>query len=154
MKITNNAITGKEISTELATPINALIKFYAAFNNRNISLMEENWLQTNEASMSNPLGGIKREWKNIKEVYKKIFSGNARVYVEFYDYSIHTVEDMFIAVGHERGLLEINDSKIELAIRTSRVYKLHKNQWKQIHHHGSMDNPALLNTYQSTLLKH
>ena len=59
---------------------------------------------------------------------------------------------MFIAVGKERGILETNGKKIELAIRTSRIYQLHDKQWKQIHHHGSMDNPQLLNTYQSTLL--
>jgi hypothetical protein len=115
--------------------------------------MECNWLQTDEASMSNPLGGIKRGWHEIREVYKKIFNGEARVYVEFYNYSIHPTENMFVAVGHERGLLEINKQKIELAIRTSRVYQLHDTQWKQIHHHGSMDTPGLLKTYQDTLLK-
>ena len=129
-----------------------MINFYMAFNNKNYELMEQNWLQSDEASMSNPLGGIKRGWNEIKEVYKKIFNGDASVYVEFYDYSIHPTENMFITVGKERGILETNGNKIELAIRTSRIYQLHDKQWKQIHHHGSMDNPQLLNTYQSTLL--
>jgi len=152
MDIVDTPITGQESLIDQTTPLNALVNFYAAFNSRNIELMEDNWLQTDESSMSNPLGGIKREWRNIRDVYKKIFNGNARVYVEFYDYSIHTTADMFIAVGHERGLLEIGDSKIKLGIRTSRIFKLHNKKWKQIHHHGSMDKPALLNTYQSTLL--
>jgi len=116
MNIINTPITGKETLSELATPLDALINFYAAFNSRNIDLMEDNWLQTDEASMSNPLGGIKREWKNIKDVYKKIFNGDARVYVEFYDYIIHSTADMFIAVGHERGLLETGHSNIKLSI--------------------------------------
>lgn len=149
----NTPITGKETLTTESSPMNALINFYTAFNNRNFSLMEANWLQTEEVSMSNPLGGLKREWRNIKEVYKKIFSADARVYVEFYNYSIHATTDMFVAVGLERGLLEVKDKKIELAIRTSRIYKWHNNTWKQIHHHGSMDNPTLLKIYQSTLLK-
>ncbi|MDH5483660.1 MAG: nuclear transport factor 2 family protein [Gammaproteobacteria bacterium] len=152
MILINKAITGKETATGIASPFQALLNFYSAFNNQNLESMERNWLQTDDASMSNPLGGIKRGWDEIREVYKKIFNGEARVYVEFYDYSIHPTKDMFIAVGHERGLLEINNQQIELAIRTSRIYQLHDRQWKQIHHHGSMDNPGLLKTYQATLL--
>lgn len=154
MNLINKPITGSEILNETTSPYSALVNFYTAFNNQDFALMKNNWLQTNEASMSNPLGEIKREWKNIKEIYKKIFNGNSHVYVEFYNYTIHTTKDMFIAIGHERGSLEINNSKVDLAIRTSRVYKLHKNQWKQIHHHGSIDNPALLNTYQLALLNY
>ena len=152
MSIINKPITGQEDQSELATPCSALVNFYHAFNDKNHNLMSSNWLQNNEASMSNPLGGVKRSWKEISDVYKKIFNGKADVYVEFYDYSIHESEGMFIAVGRERGSLEINGTKIELAIRTSRIYVLDDMQWKQLHHHGSMDNPELLATYQSTLL--
>jgi hypothetical protein len=58
---------------------------------------------------------------------------------------------MFVAVGSEKGSLEINNQTIDLAIRTSRIYTLHEAGWKQIHHHGSMDNPELLAHYQKTL---
>lgn len=73
------------------------------------------------------------------------------MYVEFYDYSIYSSETMFFAAGRERGTLEINNEIINLAIRTSRAYCLQDNKWKQIHHHGSMDNPELLATYQKAL---
>ena len=126
----SQVITGLEVPSETSLHYNALINFYTAFNNQNLKLMESNWLQTDEVSMSNPLGGIKRGWHDIREVYNKIFNGDANVYVEFYDYSIHSTEHMFLAVGHERGTLEINNKKIRLAIRTSRAYQLHKNQWK------------------------
>lgn len=152
MNIVNSAITGNEVSAEAGSPCSALINFYHAFNQQDYDSMQSNWLQTAAASMSNPLGGIKRGWEEISEVYKKIFSGTATVYVEFYDYSIHTTEDMFIAVGRERGLLQFNNEKIELAIRTSRSYCLHEQQWKQLHHHGSMDDPKKLNHYQSILI--
>jgi len=152
MNITNQAISGQETKPDVASPYSALVNFYNAFNNQNFELMESNWLPTEEASMSNPLGGIKRGWDEIKDVYQRIFDGEANVTVEFYDYSIHSTKSMFIAVGRERGTLEINNEIIELAIRTSRAYCLHNNQWKQIHHHGSMDNPEMLATYQTTLL--
>lgn len=146
------AITGQESISDGSSPQAALINFYAAFNTQNFVLMEANWLQTAEASMSNPLGGVKRGWNEIRQVYKKIFDGEAKVYVEFYDYSIHASEAMFLAVGRETGCLEINNQKIDLAIRTTRIYSLYENQWKQVHHHGSMDSPELLSNYQNTLL--
>ena len=153
MNLVTKAITGREAVPGVISPYAALVNFYSAFNSQNSNSMESNWLQTEETSMSNPLGGIKRGWSEITEVYKKLFNGAARVYVEFYDYSIHTTDGLFIAVGRERGSLEINQEKIELAIRTTRIYTLHENQWKQIHHHGSMDNPELLSKYQAVLLR-
>jgi len=152
MKIIESAISGQETNTEENSPVSALINFYNAFNNQNLELMEYNWLQSEEASMSNPLGGVKRGWHDIRNVYSKIFTGKARVYVEFYDYSIHSADEMFIAVGRERGTLTMNNNTIELAIRTSRTYRQESGRWKQLHHHGSIDNALLLAEYQATVL--
>jgi len=152
MNIVNSPITGQEKKSDNTSPYSVLVEFYHSFNNQDFCLMEQNWLQTAGASMSNPLGGVKRGWDEIKEVYKKIFNGSAKVYVEFYDYSIYTTDDMFVAVGREKGTIEINNEIIELSIRTSRVYCCYESQWKQVHHHGSMDNPQLLAKYQTTLL--
>jgi hypothetical protein len=152
MNIITQAITGNEQAADTASPYAALLNFYAAFNHQNIDLMKTNWLQSEEASMSNPLGGVKRGWNNIYEVYQKIFSGPATVYVEFFDYTLHGTDAMFVAVGRERGLLQMDKQKIPLAIRTSRIYRLHENRWQQLHHHGSMDDPRLLSEYQNTVL--
>ena len=152
MKLIDSPITGQEIPQTDSAPHAALVHFYTAFNHRNFDRMKLNWLQSEQASMSNPLGGIKRGWSEIKEVYKRIFSGPATVYVEFYDYSIHSTDTMFLAVGRERGSLDINNERIELAIRTTRIFTYAGNEWKQIHHHGSMDNPELLTRYQNALL--
>ncbi len=152
MNVIQSAITGQEADVQGISPYSALFDFYNAFNNQNLELMETNWLQSEEVSMSNPLGGVKRGWSDIRRVYEKIFTGNARVYVEFYDYSIHPVEEMFIAVGKERGTLTVNRKIIELAIRTSRTYRMQDGQWKQLHHHGSIDNASILAEYQATVL--
>jgi hypothetical protein len=114
--------------------------------------MQDNWLQADEASMSNPLGGVKRGWNEIGQVYEKIFYGKARVYVEYYDYSIHESDSMFVAVGRERGTLELAGDKIDLSIRTTRVFIQQSDAWRQLHHHGSMDDAKLLMRYQSTVL--
>jgi len=93
------------------------------------ALMESNWAQSDEASMSNPLGGIKRGWNEIKNVYHRIFNGSAVIYVEFYDYSLHLASNSFVAVGRERGSLEFENNKIELEIRTSRIYLRDGDRW-------------------------
>lgn len=118
-----------------------------------MQLMEQSWLNTDEISMDNPIGGIRRGWEEIGNGYNKIFNGKAKVYVEFYDFSIHKTENMFFATGRERGHFKTDEIEISLAIRTSRIFIKLKKEWKQIHHHGSIDNPELLKSYQEALLK-
>lgn len=103
--------------------------------------------------MNNPLGGIMRDWDEIRSVYNRFFSGEATVYVEFYDYTIHVTENMFFATGRERGYVEKGNDRIDLTIRASRIFIKYDNEWKQIQHHGSIDNPDLLKKYQQAILK-
>lgn len=145
-------ITGAETVADAASPLAALLNFYRAFNQQDLRLMESNWLQTPEASMSNPLGGVKRGWSAIQPVYAHIFHGAAHVYVEYYDFSIHADAGMFCAVGRERGYFRVDDTELALAIRTSRIYRRVNGQWRQLHHHGSMDDPTLLHAYQAAVL--
>ena len=151
MKIFSNAITGEE-KRFLSDEHKALVEFYKAFNTQDIKLMQKNWSET-EGIMDNPLGGILRGWKNIQEVYKKIFFGDARVYVEFYDYSIYKAKEMFFATGRERGHIIKNGKKINLDIRTSRIYAKENSKYRQLHHHGSITDTKLLDTYQKLVTK-
>ena len=153
MLVKETAITGSESAdVKVSDPEFALIEFYRAFNSCDLDLMSKNWEQTEQSSMSNPLGGLKRGWKPIKEVYERIFNGTAQVYVEFYDYTIHHSGVMFIAVGRERGYLQQGKNKINLSIRTSRTYRQDCGRWYQIHHHGSIEAPKLLEQYQKAVL--
>jgi ketosteroid isomerase-like protein len=102
--------------------------------------------------MDNPLGGIKRGWSEIQSVYETIFSGPPEVCVEYYDYTIHETAEMFFAVGRERGFFRLGDDDLALAIRTSRVFKKIDGRWKQVHHHGSIDDPELLARYKAAVL--
>lgn len=153
MNTQSQPITGEETIRpgDAVEPLACLKIFYAAFNQRNIVQMANNWSQQEQASMSNPLGDIKRGWPAIRTVYKRIFGGPAKVYVEFYDYSLHITTDMFCAVGRERGYVEIADRRIDLAIRTTRIYHKENDRWKHFHHQGSIDNAELLARYQSAI---
>jgi hypothetical protein len=94
-----------------------------------------------EVSMDNPLGGIMRGWPEIRGVYKRLFSGPARVRVEFLDYTLHVLDRVFFAVGRERGQLKAGNEVLELDLRTTRVFRFTGGRWRQVHHHGSI-NPT------------
>lgn len=151
MKPVQTPITGKEDKNSISGPLLALSLFYEAFNGADIGKMSENWMRTGEGSMDNPVGGIKRGWEEIRAVYERIFKGPASVHVEFYDYTIHEGGELFYAVGRERGEFRLNGVALELAIRTSRVYRLSGGLWQQVHHHGSIDDPELLSRYQNAV---
>jgi ketosteroid isomerase-like protein len=144
------AVTGQE-TADPTTPLGALSEFYRAFNGRDLALMSRNWLSTDEASMDNPLGDIKRGWHEISQVYQRVFSGAATVTVEFFDYTLHETSDTFLAVGRERGTLASRDATLELKIRTSRWFKRVNGRWRQLHHHGSMEDADLLARYQAAV---
>lgn len=132
--------------------IDALVEFYGGFNGRDLGAVADNWASQDSISMSNPLGGLKRGREDIESVYRRLFGGSARVYVEFHDFEIIDLADAFVAVGRERGFCERHGVRIGLHIRTSRVFRMIGDSWKQVHHHGSIEDPDLLNAYQQMLL--
>lgn len=69
---TQEAITGKEHHGDLSSSYQALIQFYCAFNSGNMQMMSDNWAQSDDIAMDNPLGGIKRGWAEIQPVYERI----------------------------------------------------------------------------------
>lgn len=146
-------ITGQEIIEDPEHPVNALIAFYNAFNARNAEAAANNWAKKYAVAMANPIGGIRRNWNSIKEAYDKIMDGEAKVYVEYHDFNFHQFDDIFYAEGRERGSLNTGDVQLGIKIRTSRIYKLFDDGWKQVHHHGSMDDPELLHRYQQAIMK-
>lgn len=147
-------ITGREHVLDSAEPQAALSQFYRALNTRDLALMERNWDATDEAVMDNPLGGIKRGWPEICSIYERLFSGASRYRFEFYDYTLQRYGEVFIAIGRERGEFFAHDgSRLNLAIRTTRVFRHSNGRWRQIHHHGSIEDPAMLARYQQAVMR-
>lgn len=146
------AITGKEDQGQLVSPYQALVQFYCAFNSGDMQMMSENWARSEDNAMDNPLGGIKRGWAEIETVYERIFKSPAEVYVEYFDYTIHETAEIFFTVGRERGYFRLGGEEIRLAIRTSRIFQRIDGRWKQVHHHGSIEDPQLLSKYQSAVM--
>lgn len=152
MQPIQEAITGNEEQGDLSSPYQALVQFYCAFNTRDMRMMAEHWAQSDDIAMDNPLGGISRGWDAVGSIYERLFNGPAQVYVEYFDYTIHETTEMFYAVGRERGYFRRGDTEIALAIRTSRIFRRSEGRWRQVHHHGSIEDPQLLAAYQAAVL--
>jgi ketosteroid isomerase-like protein len=146
-------ITGRENSEDQREAIQALAQFYRALNSRDLALMQQNWANSVESAMDNPLGGIKRGWSEIKPIYEKLFASKGTYLFEFYDYTMHESNELFYVVGRERGELDVSGHLIKLAIRTSRIFRRDPDgRWLQVHHHGSIDDPQMLASYQVAVL--
>ena len=145
------AITGQESLGDRSRPEQALAEFYKALNSRDIALLEQNWDNSAETVMDNPLGGIKRGWFEIRGVYERLFSTSASYSFEFWDYTLHQNESVFWVIGRERGQLRLETTPLELAIRTTRLFRRAEGRWRQIHHHGSIDDPDMLARYQAAV---
>ena len=145
-------VTGSESLAERKEPLEALAEFYCALNARDIDLMEAQWGASPAAEMDNPLGGIRRGWSDIRSVYEKLFASPGEYSFEFWDYTLHRHGEVFWVVGRERGSVQTANGRLDLAIRTSRVFRWDGERWRQVHHHGSIEYPEMLAAYQTAVL--
>lgn len=104
--------------------------------------------------MDNPLGGIMRGWPNIRAVYERLFAMKGSYRFEFWDYTLHQTREVFFVVGRERGRIETERGSFDFAIRTTRLFTREGSGWRQLHHHGSIDDPEMLSKYRSLILGH
>lgn len=144
-------VTGIEPLREDGGPIDALVGFYRAFNARDLDALAANWAEGESPSMSNPIGGLRRGWPEIREGYQRLFDGPARVQVEFHDFTTQGDDSHCLFVGRERGRCVAHGADIELRIRTTRWFVRSGGGWRQLHHHGSIEEPRLLADYQRAI---
>jgi ketosteroid isomerase-like protein len=151
MKPIQNPITGNEDLGDLSQPQQALAQFYRAFNTRDINMIDENFAHSDEVAIDNPLGGIRRGAGEPHKMYEGVFKSPADVHVEFWDYTIHRAGDVFWAVGRERGTYRDGSDMKTLNIRTTRIFQFINGRWRQMHHHGSIEDAKLLADYQTAV---
>ncbi|WP_349960430.1 nuclear transport factor 2 family protein [Rhizobium sp. ZPR3] len=144
-------ITGSEKMTGDGGALDTLIGFYRAFNAGDLDALAANWADGDRPSMDNPIGGIRRGWPSIRDGYAKLFGGKAKVLVTFHDFTSQGGDDWHLFVGREKGSCVTADKSIELRIRTTRWFTRIDGVWRQLHHHGSIEEPALLAAYQEII---
>lgn len=144
-------ITGYEDGPGDGSALDALVSFYRAFNTRDLAGLSINWLDGMRPSMDNPIGGIRRGWASIREGYEKLFHGPAEVKVTFHDVTSEGGADWHLFVGREKGICTVAGSTIDLRIRTTRWFVKSESLWRQLHHHGSIEEPGMLASYQRAI---
>jgi ketosteroid isomerase-like protein len=144
-------ITGMEELGDLSQPRQALAQFYRAFNSRDLQMMDENFAHSDDVAIDNPLGGIRRGSDEPHKMYEGVFKSPADVHVVFWDYTIHQAADVFWAVGRERGTYVDGGTVKDLNVRTTRIFQLIDGRWRQVHHHGSIEDAKLLTDYQNAV---
>lgn len=147
MKTHLGEITGNEAKTGDG-PLDALKEFYRAFNAADMTALEAVWVEGEAPSMANPIGGIRRGWGAIAEGYSRLFEGQAKVRVTFHDFTSQGGEDWHLFVGRERGRCETPEESLDVAFRTTRWFVRRNDTWRQLHHHGSVEDPKMLADYQ------
>ena len=141
-------VDGDETKRGDDDPLDALIEFYRAFNAGDLAGLRAVWLGGAEPSMDNPIGGIRRGWEQIAEGYSKLFEGQAKVRVTFHDFTSQGTEDWHLFVGRERGACRTPKEALDVAFRTTRWFVRKDGSWRQLHHHGSVEDPKMLADYR------
>lgn len=132
----------------------ALIEtFYYAFNQHDSKVFAHVWADHELIQLNNPLGGMLRGYEPIFALYQRIFTGLASVWVEFSDIVEFQTAGMVVFAGREHGEFVRNGESLGLKIRTSRIvmWTGAETGWRRTHHHGSIDEPSLLSTYQAAV---
>lgn len=134
-------LPGAVPSGDPSDPIQALARFYRAFNDRDLAVMEQVWEHSAEVEVISPLvRGIARGWPTLHAGYARVFDGPDRIETEFYDYTIHAVGGLFYAVGRERGRMMLGGRTIPAEGRATNVFRRAPDgTWKLVHHHISLD---------------
>jgi hypothetical protein len=68
--------------------------------------------------------------------------------VTFHDFTSQGGDDWHLFVGRERGTCKTPAETLEIAFRTTRWFVRNKGDWRQLHHHGSIEDPKMLASYQ------
>lgn len=130
----------------------ALETLYYAINHRILSLFRQLWVDDPFSQVDNPVGGIARGTGEIAALYARIFNGAVRVKVELGDVVRYATPEIVIFTGREHGTFE-SDGRVEpLEIRTTRAFRYVDGLgWRQMHHHGSIDQADVLARYQTAV---
>jgi quercetin dioxygenase-like cupin family protein len=59
--------------------------------------------------------------------------------------------DWHLFVGREKGVCKTPTGSLDLRIRTTRWFNKTNGVWRQLHHHGSIDEPTLLAEHQRAI---
>jgi hypothetical protein len=139
-----DAITGAEELGDVSQPTKALAKLYRGFKTRDLNLIDANVAPTDDVVIDDLVGGIRRGRDQPHLMYERIFKSPADLHVECWDYTINQVQDVFLAIGRERGTYFCGERRHDVSIRTTRVCRRYAGQHAHATAWGEGDPSRLL----------
>ncbi len=111
--------------------------FYRAFENRDITLMNQTWWQGKGSTCIHPGGNLIQGWDNIRPSWEKIFKNTDSINIETeiiiteIDYAIAYVVVIENVTQQRRG------RKVKAQSLATNSFRKMAQQWYLVHHHGS-----------------
>ena len=115
-------------------------KFYDAFENLSIKLMDSVWKHSDDCICIHPGWEMFVGWLAIYESWITIFASTENIKFTITNLKIRTYDEVVSVVTCLENIeMSLNGSKIKSGVVATNIYEYDNNQkkWLIIHHHGS-----------------
>jgi hypothetical protein len=131
----------------------AIESFYHAYNSKSVEAIAQLIPPDESCTVYNPVGRTAHGHNGVVALYRSILRGPASVWVELTDVTEYGSPDDLLFVGREHGEFSRDGVTAPLSIRTTRLFHYYGAEygWRQVHHHGSIDDAEQLAAYQRAL---
>ena len=123
---------------------NANTKFYEAFENLSITMMESIWNHNDNCVCIHPGWEMFSSWTAIRESWVRIFENTKIIKFFISNIKIKAFEKIAVVICLENieSIIE-NENRIRMGVIATNIFekqniiKKYNNEWLMIHHHGS-----------------
>jgi ketosteroid isomerase-like protein len=119
---------------------NANIKFYEAFENLSITMMENIWSHNDNCICIHPGWEMFVGWIAIRESWETIFTNTEIIKFTITNSKIRTYQEVIAVITCLENIeMFQNEKKIQLGVVATNIFEYNKSQkkWLIVHHHGS-----------------
>jgi ketosteroid isomerase-like protein len=112
--------------------------FYTALNRGSLEAMTDIWFPADWAECVHPGWTAIRGWEAIRESWRLIFDGTARVAIAATDVRLRIIGDVAWASCLER-IASADDDQIQTSLaHATNLFVRHDGQWRMVVHHASI----------------
>jgi ketosteroid isomerase-like protein len=125
------------MSTEQAVR-DANARFYQAFNQGDLMLMQAVWQQSDSVACIHPGWEILRGFDYIIKSWESIFSGSENLEIKLSDIEVCGDSGELVWVGCQENLFSLSTAGVQLSkVHATNLFKKEGEHWKMILHHAS-----------------
>jgi ketosteroid isomerase-like protein len=118
--------------------IDANAAFYAALNSSSLEAMSEVWFPADWAECVHPGWTSLRGWEAVRESWRLIFDGSARLAVSADEVRVRIVGDVAWACCLERIATADADQIHTSLAQATNLFVRHDGRWRMVVHHASI----------------